>query len=208
MPPCKRFFGGRELREEESTTSSVNLGQEDEFVAQTPDENTLEPIVFPQFINPQQHPPLIRSPETHVSKRVLDNQGVTPWLIRCSWESVKFFWKALRSRKEPGFIRICDAILATPFGGIIDVPYLKNDKALTYALVERWWDTTHSFHFPCGEATITPLDFSMLTGLSIGRGRLLQSNRSYETFELEEMTISRKEFKGDDPAKGVEVDSI
>ncbi|KAF9590378.1 hypothetical protein IFM89_034088 [Coptis chinensis] len=76
MPPRKRFFGGRELRDEESTTSSVqNLGQEDEFVAQTPDENTLfEPIVFPEFTNPQQHPPLIQSPETHVSNRVLENQ--------------------------------------------------------------------------------------------------------------------------------------
>ncbi|KAF9620318.1 hypothetical protein IFM89_011053 [Coptis chinensis] len=205
MPPRKRFFGSRELCDEESTTSSVqNLGQEDEFVAQTPDENTLfEPIVFTEFTNPQQHPPLIQSPETHVSNRVLENQGVTKWLIRCFWESVQIFWKTLRSRKEPGFIRICNAILATPFGGIINILYLQNDKALIYSLVERWWDTTHSFHFPWGEATITPLDFTMFTGLSIGRGRLLQSDRSYETFEMAHQLFPGKEFEDDDSFKAL-----
>ncbi|GMP81534.1 hypothetical protein CsSME_00036210 [Camellia sinensis var. sinensis] len=34
------------------------------------------------------------------------------------------------------------------------------------ALVERWWDTTSSFHFSSTrEMTLTPYDFSMLTGL-------------------------------------------
>ena len=32
-------------------------------------------------------------------------------------------------------------------------------------LLEWWWDTTNSFHFPWGEMTITPHDFSMITGL-------------------------------------------
>ncbi|MCL7038196.1 hypothetical protein MKW94_013121 [Papaver nudicaule] len=35
-------------------------------------------------------------------------------------------------------------------------------------LVERWWDTTQSFHFPFGEMRITPLNWVALTGLSIG----------------------------------------
>ncbi|XP_026431635.1 protein MAINTENANCE OF MERISTEMS-like [Papaver somniferum] len=37
-------------------------------------------------------------------------------------------------------------------------------------LVERWWDTTHTFHFPFGEMGFTPLDWVVLTGLSIGIG--------------------------------------
>ncbi|KAL7175162.1 hypothetical protein ACSBR2_028881 [Camellia fascicularis] len=37
------------------------------------------------------------------------------------------------------------------------------------ALVERWWDTTNSFHFSTvGEITMTPYDFSMLTGIEVG----------------------------------------
>ncbi|KAF9589459.1 hypothetical protein IFM89_023874 [Coptis chinensis] len=43
----------------------------------------------------------------------------------------------------------------------------------------------------------------MLMGLSIGRGRLLQSNRSYETFETAQQLFPRKEFKDDDPAKAL-----
>ena len=42
------------------------------------------------------------------------------------------------------------------------------DKMLLHALSERWWDTTHTFHFDnIGELTITPTDFSALTGLPV-----------------------------------------
>ncbi|KAL7224108.1 hypothetical protein ACSBR1_025546 [Camellia fascicularis] len=37
------------------------------------------------------------------------------------------------------------------------------------ALVEKWWDTTNSFHFStAGEMTMTPYDFAMITGLDVG----------------------------------------
>ncbi|GMP81949.1 hypothetical protein CsSME_00036471 [Camellia sinensis var. sinensis] len=40
---------------------------------------------------------------------------------------------------------------------------------------ERWWDTTNSFHFSSTrEMTLTPYDFSMLTGLRVGRDTQLQ----------------------------------
>ncbi|KAL7212438.1 hypothetical protein ACSBR2_015179 [Camellia fascicularis] len=43
-------------------------------------------------------------------------------------------------------------------------------KSLLYGpLVERWWNTTNSFNFTSiGELTLTPYDFSMLTGLRVG----------------------------------------
>ncbi|KAI8547454.1 hypothetical protein RHMOL_Rhmol07G0197100 [Rhododendron molle] len=45
----------------------------------------------------------------------------------------------------------------------------KIDWSLMTSLVERWWDTTNTFHFPsAGEMTITPGDFSLLTGLRVG----------------------------------------
>ncbi|KAL7175238.1 hypothetical protein ACSBR2_028943 [Camellia fascicularis] len=42
-------------------------------------------------------------------------------------------------------------------------------RPLLGALVERWWDTTNSFHFSATrEMTMTPYDFAMLTGVEIG----------------------------------------
>ncbi|XP_050217691.1 protein MAIN-LIKE 1-like [Mercurialis annua] len=34
--------------------------------------------------------------------------------------------------------------------------------------MERWMDTTHTFHLLVGELTVTPLDFSLITGISFG----------------------------------------
>ena len=36
------------------------------------------------------------------------------------------------------------------------------------AIAERFWDTTNTVHLKDGEATMTPLDFSALTGLEMG----------------------------------------
>ena len=42
-------------------------------------------------------------------------------------------------------------------------------RTLMAALVERWWDTTNSFHFSAtGDLTMTPFDFAVLTGLDVG----------------------------------------
>jgi hypothetical protein len=42
-------------------------------------------------------------------------------------------------------------------------------KSLLCALVERWWDTTHTFHIAGVEMTITPYDMYRLTGLRVDR---------------------------------------
>ncbi|KAF6159636.1 hypothetical protein GIB67_034598 [Kingdonia uniflora] len=66
-----------------------------------------------------------------------------------------------------------------------------SDNRLIHALMERWWPSTHTFHFPCGELGFTPLYFVMLTGISFGRGRELPYNERY--FKLEE---AEKMFPG------------
>ncbi|CAL9028803.1 unnamed protein product [Prunus brigantina] len=49
----------------------------------------------------------------------------------------------------------------------------KGDMPLIVALAERWWDTTHTFHFDeVGEMTMTPTDFAAITGLRVGGKRL------------------------------------
>ncbi|KAF6169181.1 hypothetical protein GIB67_013611 [Kingdonia uniflora] len=63
-----------------------------------------------------------------------------------------------------------------------------SDNRLIHALVERWWLSTHTFHFPYGELGFTPLNFVMLTGISFGRGRELPYDERYCKFvEAEKM---------------------
>ncbi|GMQ09319.1 hypothetical protein CsSME_00052741 [Camellia sinensis var. sinensis] len=46
---------------------------------------------------------------------------------------------------------------------------LTASRPLLAALVERWWDTIDSFHLSvAGDMTMTPYDFSLLTGIRVG----------------------------------------
>ena len=44
------------------------------------------------------------------------------------------------------------------------------------ALGERWWDMSSSFHLSFGEMTMTPMDFTALTGITVG-GTLIMVDR-------------------------------
>ncbi|KAF6176452.1 hypothetical protein GIB67_010089 [Kingdonia uniflora] len=55
------------------------------------------------------------------------------------------------------------------FGQFMDIRLGNSDNQLIQALTERWWPTTHTFLFPCAEIRVTPLNFTMLTSLPIGR---------------------------------------
>ncbi|KAK9912284.1 hypothetical protein M0R45_036154 [Rubus argutus] len=48
------------------------------------------------------------------------------------------------------------------------ISHAGRDRQLVIALAERWWDTTHTFHFDnIGEMTMTPKDFSAITGVQV-----------------------------------------
>ncbi|XP_073291049.1 serine/threonine-protein phosphatase 7 long form homolog [Primulina huaijiensis] len=51
--------------------------------------------------------------------------------------------------------------------GVLECGSQVFDNHLITALVERWRRETHTFHFPCGEATITLQDVSVIWGLTI-----------------------------------------
>ncbi|KAF6165209.1 hypothetical protein GIB67_007194 [Kingdonia uniflora] len=51
----------------------------------------------------------------------------------------------------------------------MDIRLGNSDNRLILELTKRWWLTTHTFLFPYAEIGVTPLDFTMLTSLSIGR---------------------------------------
>ncbi|XP_026442985.1 protein MAIN-LIKE 1-like [Papaver somniferum] len=50
-------------------------------------------------------------------------------------------------------------------------------------IVERFWDTTNTFHLPFGEIGFTPLDWVMLTGVTIGDGLEVPYNSEKYQFE-------------------------
>ena len=61
------------------------------------------------------------------------------------------------------------------------------DLQLLLALVERFWDTTSTFHFPgIGEVMWTPYDFSVISGLRLGCKRIL-FNDSLASTELKKL---------------------
>ena len=41
----------------------------------------------------------------------------------------------------------------------------RSDRCALRALAERWVETTHTFHLPIGEMTLTPFDFHAITGI-------------------------------------------
>ena len=60
------------------------------------------------------------------------------------------------------------------------------EKGLIQSLAERWWDTTHTFHFEhVGEMTMTPTDFSAITGLRVsGKPLVTTDKKSYKDKDL------------------------
>ena len=58
--------------------------------------------------------------------------------------------------------------------------------ALLKALAERWWDTTNTFHFLCGELTMTPMDLTLITGLRFGP-RALEFYDDWRTLPYEHL---------------------
>jgi len=65
-----------------------------------------------------------------------------------------------------GFGRLASALDETP-----------RSTAVLCALGERWWDTTHTFHFGFGEMTVTPIDVQQLLGLDCD-GEQIEVDRS------------------------------
>ena len=65
---------------------------------------------------------------------------------------------------------VCRIVDQAGFGIFcMELSHLTASRPLLAALVERWWDTTDSFHLSAiGEMTMTPFDFSLLTGIGIG----------------------------------------
>ncbi|GMP93928.1 hypothetical protein CsSME_00043563 [Camellia sinensis var. sinensis] len=129
-----------------------------------PREHILPRAVFYHFTDFDDRAPvdlLLREPESHLSHQARE---VSSYVTRGYGSIVAKEWYT----KLPE--AVCDWVDQAGFGpfctGISRYPA---SRTLMGALVERWWDTTNSFHFSAtGDMTMTPFDFAVLTSLDVG----------------------------------------
>ncbi|KAK9270204.1 hypothetical protein L1049_025780 [Liquidambar formosana] len=94
-------------------------------------------------------------------------KGLIEW-----WRNMENFQPIARSHVEKA-----------SFGPFLDSLWNDQcDRQVLLALSELWWDTTNTFHFGFGEMTLTPKDFTMITGLSI-KGKSLEFYEKASTDE-------------------------
>ncbi|KAF6160858.1 hypothetical protein GIB67_041912 [Kingdonia uniflora] len=67
---------------------------------------------------------------------------------------------------------------ATNLMSVFDCKIGNVDNQVIFAIIERWWPTTYTFHLPCGELGITPRDFTVLTGIGIGTREPMEFDES------------------------------
>lgn len=67
--------------------------------------------------------------------------------------------------------------------GLLKITFISLDWHLITALVECWHPETHTFHFRCGEMTITLQDVAVILGLPVD-GDALIGNNLYIIFYL------------------------
>ncbi|KDP30104.1 hypothetical protein JCGZ_18236 [Jatropha curcas] len=67
--------------------------------------------------------------------------------------------------------RVQDRVWEAEFCRFIDMLPMVQERTVPASIIvviEQWMDTTHTFHLPFGKMTITPMDFTTITGLPFG----------------------------------------
>ncbi|XP_030932342.1 uncharacterized protein LOC115958117 [Quercus lobata] len=111
---------------------------------------------------------LLQDPKTHAPYSHMDIKSLKS---RGSLQMLKSIWEAL----SPAIKNIInDAGFGTFFEALLNQEtHEYKDLQLLLALLERFWDTTCTFHFPgIGEVMLTPYDFSIIRGLKLGGERI------------------------------------
>ncbi|XXG63506.1 hypothetical protein AAC387_Pa05g1681 [Persea americana] len=91
-------------------------------------------------------------------ERQLNYEDLPHYRYRQMWSRIYSWWDVMD-------LTVRDLINQSPFGHFMKIPPLRTSGNFLRAIVERWKGETNTFHLPFGEATITPMDFFMLTGL-------------------------------------------
>ncbi|XP_019438937.1 PREDICTED: serine/threonine-protein phosphatase 7 long form homolog [Lupinus angustifolius] len=99
---------------------------------------------------------LLTMQNDHISNNVWNGIECTSWPRSCFWQSVS---------SEP----VLQVICTTAFGKLLTLGVVEINNHLLLALTERWRSETHTFHFPCGEATVTLEDVAYQLGIPVDR---------------------------------------
>ncbi|GMP94246.1 hypothetical protein CsSME_00043772 [Camellia sinensis var. sinensis] len=129
-----------------------------------PAAHVLPRAVFRHFTSFDERAPvdlLLREPEQHLSHEAREGGSRS---VRGYGSTMARDWYA----ELPEGVR--DLVDLAGFGPFcVGLSRCPARRTLMAALVERWWDTTNSFHFSAtGDMTMTPFDFAVLTGLDVG----------------------------------------
>ncbi|XP_075479321.1 serine/threonine-protein phosphatase 7 long form homolog [Primulina tabacum] len=80
------------------------------------------------------------------------------------------------------------------FYGVLEYGSQVLDNHLITALVERWRRETHTFHFTCGEATVTLQDVSIIWGLTIDGEAVTGVDLSHKVEEWQHICLDMLGF--------------
>ncbi|KAJ1695826.1 hypothetical protein LUZ63_012524 [Rhynchospora breviuscula] len=114
--------------------------------------------------------PLLKLQADHRSQCIIDRVPLKPFITREHIVPLPYY---------PAYE---EYVIAAGLYGIHKIGHIPTDHALISALVERWRQETHTFHFPVGEMTITLQDAALLLGLRVdGRPICLRTDCNWET---------------------------
>ncbi|XP_073153382.1 serine/threonine-protein phosphatase 7 long form homolog [Henckelia pumila] len=130
-------------------------------------------------------PSVLYLQESHISS-VVSPQTIDE-IIRVK-RSDNLIWKLYL---ENGFHSRVKAYLHhMGFLGVLQCGFRVYDNHLITALVERWRRETYTFHFRCGEATITLQDVSIIWGLSIDGEHVSGVDDSHKVGEWQHICLN------------------
>lgn len=99
------------------------------------------------------------NPHASDGKTSLNKQG-DRFKLRGNWKRLHLFYVGLSK-----FEQIKAVIDVAGWSRLLSVDMPNSDQRLVESCVERWWDTTHTFHLPLVEFGISPYDFTFITGM-------------------------------------------
>ena len=104
----------------------------------------------------------------------------TTFTYNGNFSKVRSVWVGLPLEVKTLVLHAGFGPLLSTFPADVDEPTTSRcDRRSMQALMERWFDTTHTFQLPCGEYTISPTSFSAITGLACAGERIFWDGGIY-----------------------------
>ncbi|KAF8399766.1 hypothetical protein HHK36_015636 [Tetracentron sinense] len=165
-PPVSMDIGGMSdatpaLEEELQTTSQTSVSTSEASASSSRGKKKRNWFDYlPEGCPTVPDTPLLKALGQHLSMCCQTQQVpfISGW--RCSWgKAFELYREASPDLKTE--------LERARFTSVLLIPLMHSDRRLIFAVCERWFGETNTFHFPCCELGFTPLDFVMLKGIRI-----------------------------------------